>query len=176
MDSEDEKGLYEEVERIELEEVRRLEKSLEWARARLANTQLLISLDDALDGQIGPEREEVLRLIDDAMARRNELGAMPGDGPGVEAKADTRHIVPVDAEGHELPPAPPCAPEDHEWVVFSTMIGPECAILVECDTCGAIGKVEDYTSEEWSLSYYAPSRPFRWADETRVIVRELPAA
>lgn len=60
---------------------------------------------------------------------------------------------------------------DHEWVVFSTaMIKP--TILVQCAICREDGGVQDFTQEEWRLAFYAPSMPFRWADSSRVILRD----
>ena len=55
---------------------------------------------------------------------------------------------------------------EHEWWVFSTALG-EGALMCGCN-CGGFGVVEDPTKEEWSLAYYAPSNPFRWADNSRV--------
>ena len=58
---------------------------------------------------------------------------------------------------------------DHNWVVFSTALMPP-TIMVECAECGAYGGVLDHTLEEWNLAFYAPSMPFRWADDSRVIL------
>jgi len=42
--------------------------------------------------------------------------------------------------------------------------------MVKCAECGAFGGVLDHTLEEWQLAYYAPSMPFQWADDGRVIL------
>lgn len=55
----------------------------------------------------------------------------------------------------------------HEWVVYSTALQ-ECYLLVQCVRCGMAGIVADPTRKEWSNAYRAPSRPYRWADNTRV--------
>ena len=57
-------------------------------------------------------------------------------------------------------------PHEHEWWVFSTCLG-DCTIMCGCN-CGAFGVVREHTIEEWQLAFYAPSNPFRWADNSRV--------
>lgn len=60
---------------------------------------------------------------------------------------------------------------DHVWIVYSTAMIPP-TIMVECAECGALGGVLEHTQEEWGLAYHAPSMPFRWADDSRVILQD----
>lgn len=63
----------------------------------------------------------------------------------------------------------------HTWVVFSTALG-DGWIMLQCVDCGLHATVEDPTSEEWGQAFHAPSRPYQWLDETRVVVHpEVPA-
>lgn len=55
----------------------------------------------------------------------------------------------------------------HEWVVFSTALQ-ERWLMLQCVECGLHGTVEEPTAEEWSQAFHAPSRPYRYEDETRV--------
>ena len=57
----------------------------------------------------------------------------------------------------------------HEWIVYGTALVP-AAIMVKCRLCSEWGGVLQHTEEEWALAYYAPSMPFRWADESRVVL------
>ena len=59
----------------------------------------------------------------------------------------------------------------HEWIVYSTALVP-ATIMLQCRLCGKRGGVLQHTVEEWSLAYYAPSMPFRWADESRVLLEQ----
>jgi hypothetical protein len=59
---------------------------------------------------------------------------------------------------------------EHEWVVFSTTLA-ECRLMVQCVECGAMGTVDDPSKEEWAEAFNAPSRPYRWQDDSRVTVR-----
>ena len=66
---------------------------------------------------------------------------------------------------------PPEICEDgHEWVVFSTALRDAC-FMVQCVECGTSGTVDDPTKEEWSEASHAPTRPYRWDDDARVVVR-----
>ena len=56
----------------------------------------------------------------------------------------------------------------HEWVLFSTALA-EGWLMVQCVQCGLHGTVNDPTKEEWSAAFYAPSKPYRWKDDSRVI-------
>ena len=62
-----------------------------------------------------------------------------------------------------------CA-NDHEWVVYSTALR-EGWLMVQCVECGAVGTIHDPSAEEKSEAFYAPARPYRWQDNTRVIER-----
>jgi hypothetical protein len=59
----------------------------------------------------------------------------------------------------------------HEWVVFSTDTG-EGWLMLQCVLCGKHAAVEDPSRDEWAEAFYAPSRPYRWLDESRVRVKD----
>lgn len=61
--------------------------------------------------------------------------------------------------------------KDHEWVVFSTAMNDGC-LMLQCVQCGLHATVDDPSKEEWSKAYHAPSKPYRWRDETRVVIHE----
>jgi len=62
----------------------------------------------------------------------------------------------------------------HEWIAYSTALVPP-TILVHCYLCSKRGGVLQPTEEEWALAYHAPSRPYRWADGSRVVLEaDLP--
>jgi hypothetical protein len=56
----------------------------------------------------------------------------------------------------------------HEWVVYSTALN-EVWLMLQCVECGLLGTVEDPSPEEWSEAFHAPSSPYRWRDELRVV-------
>ncbi len=56
---------------------------------------------------------------------------------------------------------------NHEWVVFSTALK-EGWLMLQCVECGAMGTIDDPSTEEWSAAFLAPSRPYRWHDLARV--------
>ena len=58
----------------------------------------------------------------------------------------------------------------HEWVVYSTALR-EFWLMLQCVGCGAMGTIDDPSTEEWSGAFHAPSRPYRWNDDTRVTER-----
>jgi len=60
---------------------------------------------------------------------------------------------------------------DHEWVVFSTALDEGC-LMLQCVKCGLHATVNDRSKKEWSKAYHAPSKPYRWHDETRVVIHE----
>lgn len=63
----------------------------------------------------------------------------------------------------------------HTWVVFSTALA-DSWLMLQCVDCGLHGTVEDPTSEEWKQAFHAPSRPYQWIDETRIVTHpEVPA-
>jgi hypothetical protein len=55
----------------------------------------------------------------------------------------------------------------HEWAVFSTFVE-DRALFVQCVECGASGTVDDPSKNEWKRAFHAPSRPYRWHDESRI--------
>ena len=57
----------------------------------------------------------------------------------------------------------------HEWVVYSTALQ-EGWLMLQCVGCGWGAVVTDPSLAEWSEAFYAPSRPYRWHDESRVRV------
>ena len=56
---------------------------------------------------------------------------------------------------------------DHEWGVFSTVLVDVC-LLVQCVECGAYGKVNDPSADEWQRAFHAPSQPCHWPHGERV--------
>lgn len=49
--------------------------------------------------------------------------------------------------------------------------------MLECALTGCFGVVPNPTKGEWSAGFYAPSKPYRWHDESRVVIkREGPVA
>ena len=59
---------------------------------------------------------------------------------------------------------------DHDWQVFSTCVGEHVVIMCKCDNCLGLGLVENFTADEWSDAFHAPSNPYPWLDNSRVIV------
>ena len=59
----------------------------------------------------------------------------------------------------------------HEWVVFSTAVN-KGWLMLQCVECGLHATVDDPSKEEWSKAYHAPSKPYRWQDETRVVIHQ----
>lgn len=57
----------------------------------------------------------------------------------------------------------------HDWWVYSTAIGNH-VLLVECRKTGERGYVPDPTPEEWRQAFHAPSNPYRWTDQERIII------
>lgn len=57
---------------------------------------------------------------------------------------------------------------DHTWVVFSTAVA-DGWLMLQCVDCGFHGVVKDPTKKEWSKAFRAPSRPYIWSDESRVV-------
>lgn len=46
--------------------------------------------------------------------------------------------------------------------------------MLQCVECGTMATVDHPTKKEWRRAFHAPSRPYRWIDETRVHVRREP--
>ena len=61
--------------------------------------------------------------------------------------------------------------KEHEWVVFSTAVD-QGWLMLQCVNCGLHATVDDPSKEEWSEAFYAPSQPYRWHDEARVVIHE----
>ena len=59
--------------------------------------------------------------------------------------------------------------EAPEWMVFSTAIK-QGWLMLYCDKTGRTGSVRDPSKEEWEAAFYAPSAPYRWHDDSRVVV------
>ncbi len=70
----------------------------------------------------------------------------------------------------ERHPVPALCIHGHEWVVYSTALM-QGWLMLQCVECWAMGTIDTPTREEWSAAYYAPSRPYRWEDGTRVTLR-----
>jgi hypothetical protein len=60
--------------------------------------------------------------------------------------------------------------QTHEWVVYSTALN-QGWLLLQCVECGLHGTIENPSKEEWEKAFFAPSKPYRWHDETRVVMR-----
>lgn len=63
--------------------------------------------------------------------------------------------------------------EKYDWWVYSTALG-NGWLMLECRATGATGTVRDPSAKEWSDAFTAPSDPYRWTDDTRV-VRDAPS-
>jgi hypothetical protein len=61
--------------------------------------------------------------------------------------------------------------KNHEWEVFSTAIA-ERWLMVQCLDCGLHGTVNDPTKKEWTEGFSAPTRPYRWHDQARVVIHD----
>jgi hypothetical protein len=60
--------------------------------------------------------------------------------------------------------------EDHEWVVFSTALQ-EGWLMVQCVRCQAHATIDKPSQEDWQAAFHAPSKPYRWSDESRLTIR-----
>lgn len=59
----------------------------------------------------------------------------------------------------------------HEWAVFSTCVTTG-ELMCQCVNCGAFGVVQEPTHEEWCKAFYAPERPYRWTQDSRVVIKQ----
>lgn len=59
----------------------------------------------------------------------------------------------------------------HDWWVYSTAIA-QGWLMVECRITGKKGTVRDPSKKEWTDAFTAPSKPYRWTDNSRVTVNE----
>lgn len=57
---------------------------------------------------------------------------------------------------------------DHEWVVYSTSLQ-DGSLEVHCNKCALLGSVPNPTKEEWSKAFDAPSNPYPWSENDRVV-------
>jgi hypothetical protein len=57
---------------------------------------------------------------------------------------------------------------EREWVVFSTALR-QGWLLLECRITGNTGTVRDPSEKEWNDAWWAPSEPYIWKDNSRVI-------
>ena len=74
----------------------------------------------------------------------------------------------IDAEIENMPLVPD-SEQPHDWYVYSTAVE-DRVLLVECRNTGERGYVANPTPKEWRQAFRAPSNPYPWTDETRVIV------
>ena len=65
-----------------------------------------------------------------------------------------------------------CKPDQHDWAVVSTAIA-DVVLICECAICHAVGIVNDPSEQEWRDAFHAPSRPYKWHDNTRVVLLDL---
>lgn len=90
-------------------------------------------------------------------------GITSDDPSSLPVTGEVRESLPVNSEAHA-----------HSWVVFSTALS-EVWLMVQCCDCGLHGAVIDPSAEEWSDAFTAPSNPYLWDDETRVVAHpEIP--
>ena len=61
--------------------------------------------------------------------------------------------------------------KEHEWAVFSTALD-QGWLMLQCVNCGLHATVDDPSEEEWSQAFHAPLRPYRWQDESRVVIHK----
>lgn len=61
--------------------------------------------------------------------------------------------------------------DGHEWVVFSTCLGTG-ELMCQCVNCGAFGVVQNPTREEWGHAFTAPSHPYPWHQNSRVVIKQ----
>jgi hypothetical protein len=47
--------------------------------------------------------------------------------------------------------------------------------MLQCVDCGRHSTVDDPTADEWKRAFHAPSRPYRWDDESRIALRHKSA-
>ena len=60
--------------------------------------------------------------------------------------------------------------KQHKWIVYSTAISTGELLLI-CNECKIYATVQDPSEEEWGQAFHAPSRPYVWHDETRVVTQ-----
>lgn len=65
----------------------------------------------------------------------------------------------------------PPFPSSYNWWVFSTALS-EGWLMLCCQNTGKTGTVRDPSEEEWDRAFFAPSQPYQWLDNSRVIVEE----
>lgn len=59
---------------------------------------------------------------------------------------------------------------DHTWVVFSTALQ-DGWLMLQCVDCGLHGVVKNPTKKEWSTAFHAPSKPYQWTQESRIVAQ-----
>lgn len=59
-----------------------------------------------------------------------------------------------------------------DWWVYSTAVGSPPSISVIDPQTKHLGMITEFSQEEWEQAFFAPSRPYRWHDPSRVIVPE----
>ena len=60
---------------------------------------------------------------------------------------------------------------EHNWWVYSTSVVKRW-MLVKCYRCGSSGTVDPKSSDEWAKAYRAPSDPYHWPDNERVVIND----
>ena len=87
---------------------------------------------------------------------------------GTKERAMKRIDSKTDAEIENMP----LVPENElgrDWWVYSTAIEDK-VLLVECRKTGERGYVADPTLDEWRNAFHAPSNPYPWSDNVRVVI------
>lgn len=88
---------------------------------------------------------------------------------------DIKLVVADSPQANEIRLSSPDDDHQNTWVVFSMALS-DGWLMLQCVDCGLHGTVEDPTSEEWREAFHAPSRPYQWLDETRIVIHpEVPA-
>jgi hypothetical protein len=60
---------------------------------------------------------------------------------------------------------------EHRWCAYSTATGTG-QIMLRCLLCGVYGTVDDPTRSEWIRAFHAPSKPYIWRSNKRVVIQE----
>ena len=56
----------------------------------------------------------------------------------------------------------------HEWEVYNVALN-DHSLELSCNNCALVGSVYELSDDEWERGLGAPSKPYIWEDESRVI-------
>lgn len=121
-----------------------------------------------------PAEHPSLRLIENTDIIRGEEGwfLVSQDSPG--RWTEVAGPLPTREDARRIQRRASLCQGRHEWVVYSTVLR-EGWLILQCVECGAEGTIDAPSKKEWSSAIYAPSRPYRWHDGTRVTARGFAA-